>query len=791
MSSLRIPKRTVIRGLPPGVKPPRPANPIAPRPADGSSSSSAVGGAGNSEGETSGLPPGGVPPEEPAVIQTTTTQVLKVSTSGQALVTKPVYAEFKRVQDLHLQAIAEGCSFSIRNQLSKEVADRIVEEALADEEELVDKGLSEDFFAWDLDDQYNYLFRKFPEVVNKAAKPLMIECEECTLNLEPSSEAKEEVLRRLSEFSRRCEAESISAEEQAQGVRALLKKNEKSGKAPSETTRQFMIKNWPSDEVPTSFQELRVALIRKHNAFNKDREGIERTYGYTLTCNGPAVGGFRPKVPASVGEKGEKASATASSIPGKSKRISELSCNGCGNTNHSTDDCVWLFGRHPDANKAHDTTSWANSDVGKRLARLGRKSLTKDANGISKTLDGKEWSFSEAFKRYRDAKANKKRKGNFCCAMHLDGQLQGYTLQCGIQGQNIKDIIISESLIDTGALQANYIDSGLRTWFEAHGVPILTSSEGSCRVCGVAGCTNTNSYVVFNLSLLHKHSKLIFNIKIKAWLIDNLPYPIIVGRPDIVKNSLLDKVSLAGDDYSKYFYKGVKRDTIRGDTGVCQYKRVSIKRKHEDILATAMGMSDTTCAQCECRHGNSPPGCCSAKDKDILDTTLGTVPAEDYVSITDELYIIAQEIFTGSRTANLNNSHDVEYGDDFGLLDPNTAKAGRRVATQTCVIASAQGHDNTVSATQLHELYMVSLEDEVAHDIELPPVQYQYDGVTPKCKIHKDQLIDPTPDIDYIDYERQPRPWEEEGISEKMVPVVTPTHKLGEAEEIMGLAEKY
>ena len=103
-----------------------------------------------------------------------------------------------------------------------------------------------------------------------------------------------------------------------------------------------------------------------------------------------------------------------------------------------------------------------------------------------------------------------------------------------------------------------------------------------------------------------------------------------------------------------------------------------------------MGMSETTCAQYKYRHGNSPPGCCSAKDKDILDTTLDTVPAEDYVSITDELYMIAyQEVVTGSRTANLNNSHDVEYGDDFVLLGPNTANAGRRVATQTCVFAIA------------------------------------------------------------------------------------------------------
>ena len=154
--------------------------------------------------------------------------------------------------------------------------------------------------------------------------------------------------------------------------------------------------------------------------------------------------------------------------------------------------------------------------------------------------------------------------------------------------------------------------------------------------------------------------------------------------------------------------------------------------------------------------------------------------------------IAYHKIVTGSRTANLNSSHDVEYGDDFGPLGSNTANAGRWVATQTCVFASAQGHDNTVSATQLHELYMASLGDEVAHDIELPSaVQYQHDGLTPKCRIHKDQLIDPTPDIDYIDYERQPRPWEEEGISEKMVPVVTPTDIPGEAEEIMGLAEKY
>ena len=63
--------------------------------------------------------------------------------------------------------------------------------------------------------------------------------------------------------------------------------------------------------------------------------------------------------------------------------------------------------------------------------------------------------------------------------------------------------------------------------------------------------------------------------------------------------------------------------------GMPIYKSISIKLKHEDIMATAIGISDTTCIQCECRDENSPPGCCSAKDKDVLDTTLDTVPAED------------------------------------------------------------------------------------------------------------------------------------------------------------------
>jgi hypothetical protein len=47
--------------------------------------------------------------------------------------------------------------------------------------------------------------------------------------------------------------------------------------------------------------------------------------------------------------------------------------------------------------------------------------------------------------------------------------------------------------------------------------------------------------------MVDKNSQLIFNINIKAWLINDSPYDLILGRPTIEEHSLLDRISLAGN----------------------------------------------------------------------------------------------------------------------------------------------------------------------------------------------------------------------------------------------------
>ena len=153
-----------------------------------------------------------------------------------------------------------------------------------------------------------------------------------------------------------------------------------------------------------------------------------------------------------------------------------------------------------------------------------------------------------------NAKNKKQRTGNTplsCCATHHT-HTQGYTLQCGVEGAKPTEILLSDVLIDTSALQANYIAASAVPWLSSQGVQIVTGDE-TCKVCGVAGCTTTNSYVVINLDLPNRHNKQTFSIPIKAWILEDCPYDMIVGRPDIEKHKLLDRVELSGNAYSSYY----------------------------------------------------------------------------------------------------------------------------------------------------------------------------------------------------------------------------------------------
>ena len=114
------------------------------------------------------------------------------------------------------------------------------------------------------------------------------------------------------------------------------------------------------------------------------------------------------------------------------------------------------------------------------------------------------------------------------------------TLQCGIKGSKPNSILITNVLIDTVTLQANYVSEAAATWLKSQG---FKSSNETNNVCGIAGRIPINSYVVFNLQLPTRLGDILI-INIKCYILPDSNYDIILGRPDINKYQISDKVIL-------------------------------------------------------------------------------------------------------------------------------------------------------------------------------------------------------------------------------------------------------
>ena len=66
---------------------------------------------------------------------------------------------------------------------------------------------------------------------------------------------------------------------------------------------------------------------------------------------------------------------------------------------------------------------------------------------------------------------------------------------------------IIDILIDTGALQANYINKDAAEWLQSHGQAIVVKPH-MCKVCGVGGCLELNSFINFKVSLVNRFTNI-------------------------------------------------------------------------------------------------------------------------------------------------------------------------------------------------------------------------------------------------------------------------------------------
>ena len=253
-------------------------------------------------------------------------------------------------------------------------------------------------------------------------------------------------------------------------------------------------------------------------------------------------------------------------------------------------------------------------------------------------------------------------------------------------------------------------------------------------------------------------------INIKCYILPDSNYDIILGRPDINKYQILDKVALSGDEFSEL----IKRKRTETDHPVKSHYNRKIPENRSELhsLSTDRKMGTKvpsgseakikTCMECRTApHKNCTAGCAAdkkAKTDNISDFSGRSVrkhelihwvdiepilPIEVYVGICDELYTIAQEKISEISEENLKRPDIPRV---FRLPNTGSGKAGQRGVAQTCMIASVRGPSNIVGDPTAGTVYEVNQSEDFS-DGKIPIMANASENPSKK-RIHKSEILD-------------------------------------------------
>jgi transposase InsO family protein len=403
------------------------------------------------------------------------------------------------------------------------------------------------------------------------------------------------------------------------------------------------------------------------------------------------------------------------------RRPKELPCTACGRNNHKFAECNFRKQGHPDINlQMH--TPWQSSNNG-----IAWKKKGKDVLPGNLTLSGAPFAFTYS---------EKPQKGNTLFATR-SFTADGHTLKCGIIVNDTPPIHREVNcLIDTGALTQNYISPHIANWLTSQGTKVKrVSGARSIQVCSVHECTIEDSNVVFTLAYLNECTNTIDQITIDAWVMPNLPYDIIIGRPTLTKHRLLldNKISLSGEKFNfKY---------IRDEACQCCTKPKPSSAAHASRLKLS------------------------------LDEQIHTPILRDPAIIAVDPHEQAQKrrLFNNKAAReivnDINRLAKERVRETVSLLQTEMSEGRLRAAAPLHAEAEHAGRSDTVTAP-LHYLYLLQGVDaefanqKYSRDSKHTIAQYLF--LTHGERLHKDALLDPIDDDDEIDYTRTEPPWEQE-----------------------------
>jgi hypothetical protein len=260
-------------------------------------------------------------------------------------------------------------------------------------------------------------------------------------------------------------------------VDKLIKRAKKNAKCPNGDMRTRFLKE-VEEQKPKTLTDLHVAILSAWNTY-QDLIINAANYGATVVVQTTA----EDQNPKSEGEeKGGKQKTSYTKDKGgggdknkKGERDYSNNCNACGRTGHTAGEnsCYYIWAKHPDFNKEWKHKKFDKSEKGKAWIAKGKNSVA-----INSKLDGTKWEFGEkSFVAFTEATSKKrKREGknthSHSCYLLEETEVSpvstAHTLRCGIITPRKKSYV--DILIDTGALQGNYLSSDVAQWLRHQGV---------------------------------------------------------------------------------------------------------------------------------------------------------------------------------------------------------------------------------------------------------------------------------------------------------------------------------
>jgi hypothetical protein len=198
--------------------------------------------------------------------------------------------------------------------------------------------------------------------------------------------------------------------------------------------------------------------------------------------------------------------------------ITTAMCYGCGRSNHKKTDCA--LKAHEDWNT--ENKAWPLSSKG--IAWKAKNALVLPFNASLSGNVVPKFKFTP--------------KTSELNTIAVDDHVNDAVLLANILINNI--LLPITCLIDTGALQANYISREVAESLKAYGLQFCKCNSVVCLAIHNK-CSNVKEEVNFKLKFLNELTFQYDIIQITAKLVNNLNYDVIIGLPTIRQYNLLAK----------------------------------------------------------------------------------------------------------------------------------------------------------------------------------------------------------------------------------------------------------